>query len=225
MTAAAPTAEKRLCRFDGFLVDPERRCLLRDGAPVALTPKALSILLILLEKRGEVVDKDELLGRIWPDTFVTEANLTQNVSALRKALGEKANEHRYVVTMPGRGYSFVTEVTEVTEAEEAANVSDVADAPDTAVPGLPLPPEPSSPAPLPTVQDIPRGRRLPAILAVGLLLAAAAMLLLFLRARGTVPRASPAPRRYNASPSRSWDSRTCRAHPPRPGSPRRWPRC
>lgn len=114
MSLVSPSAaEKRHYGFDGFLVDPVRRLLMRDGEPVVITPKSFSVLLILLEHRGEVVEKDELLRRIWPDTFVTEANLAQNISALRKALGEKANEHRYVVTAPGRGYSFVAEVTEV----------------------------------------------------------------------------------------------------------------
>jgi DNA-binding winged helix-turn-helix (wHTH) protein/tetratricopeptide (TPR) repeat protein/TolB-like protein len=182
MTAEAPpTAEKRLLRFDGFLVDPVRRRLLRDGAPVALTPKALSILLILLEKRGEVVDKDELIGRIWPDTFVTEANLTQNVSALRKVLGETANDHRYVVTLPGRGYSFVAEVMEEVP-EPHPETLDVPDAPETPVdaarPGEPWP----APMPAP-VPERPRRRRLLAALAAGLLVAVVAVPLAVLRLR------------------------------------------
>jgi DNA-binding winged helix-turn-helix (wHTH) protein/tetratricopeptide (TPR) repeat protein/TolB-like protein len=145
MAAIAPSSEEtRLLGFDGFLVDPVRRRLLRDGVPVPVTPKAISILLILLERRGEVVDKDELIRRIWPETFVTEANLTQNVSALRKVLGERANDHRYVVTMPGRGYSFVADVVEVDgDAEPPA-------AP--AAPGETAPPsgEPA-PTPLPAI--------------------------------------------------------------------------
>ncbi len=80
---------------------------------MSLTPKAFSILLVLLENRGLVMEKEDLIQRVWPDTFVTEANLTQNISSLRKALGERANDHRYVVTVPGRGYSFVAEVQEV----------------------------------------------------------------------------------------------------------------
>ena len=96
-------AEKQVYEFDGFRVDPVRRRLLRGGELVSLTPKAFSILLALLENRGEVVDKEELIQRVWPDTFVTEANLTQNISSLRKALGERANDHRYVVTVPGPG--------------------------------------------------------------------------------------------------------------------------
>src|SRR5579872_24015 len=106
-------AEKHVYEFDGFRADPVRRRLLRGGETVPLTPKAFSILIYLLEHRGKVVEKDDLLQRIWPDTHVTEANLTQNVSSLRKALGERANDHRYLVTVPGRGYSFVAEVLEI----------------------------------------------------------------------------------------------------------------
>ena len=114
--ALAPPVEKRLYRFDGFDVDPVRRRLVRAGEPVAITPRAFSLLLILLERRGEVVEKEELIRRLWPDTLVTEANLTQNVFALRKALGERANEQRYVITVTGRGYSFVAEVEEAEAA-------------------------------------------------------------------------------------------------------------
>jgi DNA-binding winged helix-turn-helix (wHTH) protein/tetratricopeptide (TPR) repeat protein/TolB-like protein len=113
MNAVFPKAEKRLYEFDEFRVDPVKRRLMRGGDIVPLTPKAFSILLALLENRGEVVEKEELIQKVWPDTFVTEANLTQNISSLRKALGEKASESRYVLTVPGRGYSFVGDVFEV----------------------------------------------------------------------------------------------------------------
>lgn len=104
---------RHLYEFDGFRADPVRRRLSRGGEAVSLTPKAFSILLALLEKRGQVVPKEDLIQQIWPDTFVTEANLTQNISSLRKALGERANDPRYVVTVPGQGYSFVGDVLEV----------------------------------------------------------------------------------------------------------------
>ena len=120
MSAAPVSPEKRFYRFDGIRVDPVRRLLVRNGEPVAITPKALSLLLALIERRGEVVEKRELLHTVWRDTFVTEANLTQNISSLRKALGERAGEHRYILTVPGRGYSFSAESFEVVEPEEAA---------------------------------------------------------------------------------------------------------
>ena len=101
-----------LLRFDEFLVDPEARTLLRDGEPVPLTPKVFAVLLALLEKPGQVVSKDELLRTVWPDSAVTEANLTQSISTLRKALGERAHDRRYVVTVPGQGYSFTGRLTQ-----------------------------------------------------------------------------------------------------------------
>jgi DNA-binding winged helix-turn-helix (wHTH) protein/tetratricopeptide (TPR) repeat protein/TolB-like protein len=165
----APTAEKQVYEFGGFRVDPARRRLLRGGELVALTPKAFSILLVLLENRGGVVGKEDLIQRVWPDTFVTEANLTQNVSSLRKALGERANDHRYVVTVPGRGYSFVAEVREVPrestgeltitrELPVAAEVQEVQDTSELApLPAAPLPVQPRSTVP---VFSLPlRGRR------------------------------------------------------------------
>ena len=73
---------------------------------VALTPKAFDILLILVRNRGRVVEKDELMRLVWPGTVVEENNLTRNISSLRKALGEGPNDHRFIVTVPGRGYQF-----------------------------------------------------------------------------------------------------------------------
>jgi DNA-binding winged helix-turn-helix (wHTH) protein/tetratricopeptide (TPR) repeat protein/TolB-like protein len=125
-----------------FLVDPVRRVLLRDGEPVAVTPKAFSILLALLERPGQVVTKEELIERIWPNTFVTEANLTQNVSSLRKALGERAtdrNDRRFIVTVPGRGYSLALAAVPVEEPAEASGETPVE---------APAPPFPA-PAPAP----------------------------------------------------------------------------
>jgi DNA-binding winged helix-turn-helix (wHTH) protein/tetratricopeptide (TPR) repeat protein/TolB-like protein len=110
MNSAVTPTDRRLYRFDEYLVDPVRRLLLQNGEPVAVTPKAFSLLLALLEQPGAVVDKADLFSKVWPDTHVTEANLTQNVSFLRKALGERAETRRYVATVPGQGYSFVGDV-------------------------------------------------------------------------------------------------------------------
>src|SRR5215211_547697 len=93
--------------FGPFRMDPKSRVLLLEDAQVPLTPKAFETLLVLVENNGRVMSKDELMEALWPDSFVEEANLTVNISALRKALGESPNEHRYVVTIPGRGYRFV----------------------------------------------------------------------------------------------------------------------
>lgn len=86
---------------------------MREGETVHLTPKSFDILLALVESSGEVIEKEELMKRVWPDSFVEEGNVTYNVSVLRKALGERANEHQYIVTVPGRGYQFVANVSEV----------------------------------------------------------------------------------------------------------------
>ena len=121
MNAAPSLPENRQNRFDQFRVDPVRRLLLRDGEVVPITPKSFAILVTLLERRGQVVDKKLLIDQVWADAFVTEANLTQNISSLRKALGERAGDARYVVTLPGQGYSFVADVVEIEpEAPEAA---------------------------------------------------------------------------------------------------------
>ncbi|MGH9429337.1 MAG: winged helix-turn-helix domain-containing protein, partial [Terriglobia bacterium] len=99
--------------FGPYRIDAAKRLLLRDGEVVPLTPKCFEILLVLVENSGEVVDKESLMNRVWPDSFVEEGNLTYNISVLRKALGERANEHLYIVTVPGRGYQFVAGVSEV----------------------------------------------------------------------------------------------------------------
>lgn len=105
--------------FDHFRVDALKRLLLRDGHPVPLTSKSFDTLLTLVSHGGEVLEKNELMKTLWPDRFVEENNLTQNVSMLRKALGESRSEHRYIVTIPGRGYSFVAPVREVsTECDD-----------------------------------------------------------------------------------------------------------
>ena len=96
--------------FGAFRVDALRRVLLREGNQVRLPAKAFEILLVLLEGKGRLVEKDELMRRVWPDSVVEENNLTVNISALRKSLTESPGEHRYVVTVPGRGYQFVAEV-------------------------------------------------------------------------------------------------------------------
>jgi TolB-like protein/DNA-binding winged helix-turn-helix (wHTH) protein len=99
--------------FGPFRVDALRRTLLREGNQVRLPAKAFEILLVLLEEKGRLVEKDELMQRVWPDTVVEENNLTVNMSALRRSLTESPGEHRYVVTVPGRGYQFVAEVRQL----------------------------------------------------------------------------------------------------------------
>jgi DNA-binding winged helix-turn-helix (wHTH) protein/TolB-like protein/Tfp pilus assembly protein PilF len=103
--------------FGPFRLDTMKRCLLREGAPVTLQPKDFETLLVLVEQRDRVVGKDELVKLLWPDTFVEEANLSQHIYVLRKALGDTGHNHNYIVTVPGRGYRFVAPVTEWAEKE------------------------------------------------------------------------------------------------------------
>jgi Predicted integral membrane protein len=102
--------------FGPFRVDPRKRLLLHNGNQVRLPAKAFEILLVLLEGEGRLVEKDELMRRVWPDAVVEENNLTVNMSALRRCLTESPGEHRYVVTVPGRGYQFVADVRQLGNA-------------------------------------------------------------------------------------------------------------
>jgi len=104
---------KYFYEFGPYRIDPERNQLLRDDEPVALAPKTFETLLILVRHSESTVSKDELMKELWPDTFVEDANLTQHIAMLRKALGETAQEHRYIVTLPGRGYRFAEQVRRV----------------------------------------------------------------------------------------------------------------
>lgn len=105
--------QRRQYRFDGFQLDALTRELrAADGNVIALTAKAFDTLHYLIAHRDRVVGKDELLAAVWPGRVVEENNLTQAVSALRRALGTGAGDHRYIVTVPGRGYRFVAEVRE-----------------------------------------------------------------------------------------------------------------
>ena len=98
--------------FGPFRLDPVKRLLLRGSVSVPLTQKAFDTLLVLVQNSERVVNKDELMRLVWPDTIVEENNLTQSISLLRKALGESRKDHRYIVTIQGRGYRFVADVEE-----------------------------------------------------------------------------------------------------------------
>jgi TolB-like protein/DNA-binding winged helix-turn-helix (wHTH) protein/Tfp pilus assembly protein PilF len=104
---------KHIYEFGPFRLDAAERLLLRNGEAVPLTPKAFDLLLALVDRHGHLLEKDELLKKVWPDTFVEEANLASNISQLRKALGDGENGHRYIETAPKRGYRFVASVREI----------------------------------------------------------------------------------------------------------------
>ena len=97
--------------FGPFRLDTQTLALFRGEERIYITPKALQTLRVLVENSGRVVGKDELLSCIWADVSVDEANLTQNIFALRRILGEKPRDHRFIVTVPGKGYRFVAEVS------------------------------------------------------------------------------------------------------------------
>ena len=104
--------------FYGFRADPLTRRLFSGSEHLSLTPKAFDTLLILIANRGQIVSKSDLINAVWAETAVEENNLTQQIAALRRAFGERAIDHRFIVTVPGRGYSFVAPVVEVQVAME-----------------------------------------------------------------------------------------------------------
>jgi DNA-binding winged helix-turn-helix (wHTH) protein len=103
---------RRYFVFGTFRVDVTERTLFGEKGAVPLTPKAFDTLLVLVENSGHVLSKDELMKQVWPDSFVEENNLAQNISMLRKALGEESSGQKYIETVPRRGYRFVAEVRE-----------------------------------------------------------------------------------------------------------------
>jgi Tol biopolymer transport system component/DNA-binding winged helix-turn-helix (wHTH) protein len=110
--------------FGPFRLDAEERRLLREGEAVPLPPKAFDLLLVLVECHGHLMQKDELLKLVWPEMFVEEANLSYNVSLIRRALGENGDEQRYIETVPKHGYRFVAEVREAPEEKPEPGIAE-----------------------------------------------------------------------------------------------------
>jgi DNA-binding winged helix-turn-helix (wHTH) protein len=96
--------------FGPFRLLPTQFLLLEDDKPVSLGSRALEILIVLLARAGELVSKQELMARVWPNVFVEPANLTVHMSALRRTLRDGRNGNRFIINVPGRGYSFVASV-------------------------------------------------------------------------------------------------------------------
>jgi DNA-binding winged helix-turn-helix (wHTH) protein/TolB-like protein len=104
---------KHTYEFDSFRLDIAECVLLSDGKPVPLKPKAFEMLSVLVENNGHMLEKEELMRRLWPDSLVEEANLTVNISQLRKVLGQNGKGEQYIQTIPKRGYRFVAAVRQV----------------------------------------------------------------------------------------------------------------
>src|ERR1041385_2402939 len=98
--------------FGSFRLDPAQRILARKGEPVALWPKVFDTLVLLVQSSGRILEKEELIETLWPESFVEEGNLTQNVFLLRKVLGDDRNGNSFIQTIPRKGYRFVAPVRE-----------------------------------------------------------------------------------------------------------------
>jgi predicted ATPase/DNA-binding winged helix-turn-helix (wHTH) protein len=124
--AAARSAIERAIAFGPFRLLPTRRLLLEGEEAVRLGSRAFDLLVALVERAGELVSKDELMARVWPNTFVEESNLKVQVAGLRRVLGDRRGSNRYLTTIPGRGYRFVAPVMVAeglaTRAERAHNL-------------------------------------------------------------------------------------------------------
>ena len=106
-------SQTKIYEFDDFRVDAGSRLLTKNGEQISLTPKVFDTLLYLVENSGKVIEKDKLMREIWTDTIVEENNLSQNISILRRILGEKRGEHRFIATIPGHGFKFVATVKQL----------------------------------------------------------------------------------------------------------------
>ena len=107
-------AVKPIYQFGVFQLSVTDRQLKRGETSIPLTPKLFDLLIFLLENHGRAISKDELLSKIWPDSFVSEENLSRHISTLRKTLGEGGNGFRYIETLPKFGYRFAEPVTQIT---------------------------------------------------------------------------------------------------------------
>ncbi|MGA7823656.1 MAG: transcriptional regulator, partial [Steroidobacteraceae bacterium] len=102
--------ENPVYRFAGFTLEPAERRLSEAGKPIALTPKVFDTLVLLVQRAGHVVSKDELMKLLWPRGYVDESNLTKHVWLIRRALGDGEHDSRFIETVPKLGYRFVAPV-------------------------------------------------------------------------------------------------------------------
>src|SRR6185503_113898 len=109
---AMPAEIKAFYDFGKFRCNPGEQLLLCEGKPVPLPPKTFEILVALIQNSGRLVTKEQLMRMVWPDSFVEEANLSVNISALRRVLGETSDGQQFIETVPKRGYRFIAPVTQ-----------------------------------------------------------------------------------------------------------------
>src|SRR5215213_3517310 len=112
-----------LFKFDDFYLDRDRQRLTFKDQTVSLTPKAFQTLVLLLQNHGNVVEKENFLNEVWPDTFVEESTLAQNILTLRKTLRRYKQERDFIVTIPRQGYQFVGDVQDIYPAPEIRDVA------------------------------------------------------------------------------------------------------
>jgi DNA-binding winged helix-turn-helix (wHTH) protein/TolB-like protein/Flp pilus assembly protein TadD len=212
-------ANRQIYAFDNFRLDAGERILARDGEPVTLPAKAFDLLVVLLENNGRLVGKDELYQRVWTDQIVEESNLTVQMSALRKALGERRDNPRYIVTVPGHGYRFIGEVIRVGEGQEvgieAENQSHIViekkngQMANDLVPSLPLDirdHQPISETPSTITATAEMQRTLPVnptrkwvrVLAVAVILCGSLLVGFYFWSKRTAPTQLPSPRQIKA---------------------------
>ena len=178
-----------LYEFGPYQLDPPERLLLCDGHPVSLTPKAFDLLLALVDRSGHLVEKDELLRIVWPDSFVEEGNLSVTISLLRKALNDDRGNHRYIETVSKKGYRFVADVKRHDDnALVIASAGEPEEAPaPRALPSVNLP---STPGQRPAW----RQKNWPGLATLGSLVIGSSILIAFgLYQRRSVTQSEPAP--------------------------------
>src|ERR1700734_3718939 len=134
-----PLEINHLYVFSRFRLDPENHLLESEGIPIPLTPKVFEILLVLVQNGNRLTTKEELMRKVWPDSFVEEANLTVNISALRRNLGETPEGQQYIETVPKKGYRFAVPVSQVSGNNHAAGPPLVAGPNPPDVASLPRP--------------------------------------------------------------------------------------
>ena len=116
--------DRHAYEFGPFRLSPAEGQLLREGNPVTLTPKAFEALVLLVEQQGHLIEKEELMKSLWPDTFVEEANLAHHVWRLRKALEDSKDVAQYIETVPKRGYRFIAPVKTINPVTPALVVEE-----------------------------------------------------------------------------------------------------